>query len=86
MPSKASEAFRNFAPAEKVDKSTLDGIRRKTSPYYGNFYPFRFMDGEDVKKFFDRERFEITYMEKVSRTYGMGTEQFAFIVFEVVKR
>ena len=86
MPSKASEAFRNFAPAEKVDKSTLDGIRRKTSPYYGNFYPFRFMDGEDVKKFFNRERFEITDMEKVSRTYGMGKEQFEFIVFEVVKR
>ena len=86
IPSKDSEAFSDFTPAGKIDKSTLDGIRRKTSPYYGNFYPFRFMDEEDVARFFDKERFEILYMEKVSRTYGMGKEQFGFLVFEAAKR
>ena len=39
-----------------------------------------------MARFFDKERFEILYMEKVSRTYGMGKEQFGFLVFEAAKR
>ncbi len=75
----------NCGPAEKIDRSTLDGIRRETSPYYGNFYPFRFMGPEDVERFFDKERFQISYMEKTSRTYGHMGERFEFLVFEVIK-
>ena len=84
-PSKGSEAFLNCEPAKKIDKSTLDGIRRKTSPYYGNFYPFRFMGEEDVEKFFDKKRFKVGYIEKVSRTYNHFGERFEFIVFEATK-
>ncbi len=85
IPSKGSEAFGNYIPAKKIDGSTLDGIHRETSPYYGNFYPFRFMGTEDVELFFDRKRFEITYLEKVTRTYSGMKEMFEFLVFEVRK-
>lgn len=84
-PSKGSEAFYNSSPSKRIDQSTLDGIRRVTAPYYGNFYPFRFMNIEDVESFFPKEKFEIHYIEKVSRTYGMCKERFEFIVFEAVK-
>ncbi len=84
-PSKRSEAFLNCEPAERIDRSTVDGIQRKTSPYYGNFYPFRFMGSEDVERFFDKERFQVSYMEKTSRTYGRMRERFEFLVFEVIK-
>ena len=85
-PSKRSEAFINYKPAKKIDNSTLDGIWRKDSPYYGNSYPFRFMKEEDVEVFFDKERFIINYMEKISRTYDHFREQFEFLVFEAIKR
>lgn len=85
-PSKGSEAFRHYSPAKKTDGSTLDGIRRESSPFYGNFYPFRFMDAEDVRKYFDKGRFEVRYMEKVSRTYSHMGESFEFLVFEAEKR
>ena len=41
-PSKASDAFKNHAPAKLVDASTLDGVHRTGSPFAGNHYPFRF--------------------------------------------
>ena len=85
-PSKQSDAFRNYKPAKKLDGSTLDGIRRQNSPFYGNFYPFRFMSAEDVGKFFDDKRFKTEYLETVTRTYDFLTEKFEFIVFEVVKK
>lgn len=84
-PSKDSDAFINYKPANKLDESTLDGIKRKTSPYYGNFYPFRFMDLEDVKRFFTKDKFELNYIEKISRTYNFMNEKFDFIVFEAIK-
>lgn len=84
-PSKGSEAFLHYEPATKIDGSTLDGIKRESSPFYGNFYPFRFMDTKDVEKYFDKKRFEITYMEKVSKTYSHMEESFEFLVFEAKK-
>ena len=85
VPSKKSDAFINYEPASKLDASTLDGIHRTTSPYYGNFYPFRFMSRDDVKRVCG-DLFEITYMENIGRTYNGGREYFAFLVFELVKR
>lgn len=43
------------------------------------------MGTEDVELFFDRKRFEITYLEKVTRTYSGMKEMFEFLVFEVRK-
>lgn len=84
-PSKDSDAFINYEPSRKLDDSTLDGIKRKTSPYYGNFYPFRFMDFKDINRFFTKDKFGLDYIEKVSRTYNSLQEKFGFIVFEATK-
>jgi SAM-dependent methyltransferase len=42
-PGKKSDAFLNFRPAERIDGSTLNGIYRETSAYFGNNHPFRFV-------------------------------------------
>lgn len=84
-PSKGSDAFVNYEPAKKIDASTLNGIYRESSPYYGNFYPFRFMDAGDIEKFFAGNRFKIDYLEKVHRTYRYMQEKFEFLVFEATK-
>lgn len=85
-PCKSSMAFINHSPATLIDKSTLDGIKRKKSPFYGNDYPFIFMEEGDVRQFFDTDRFEIHYMEKISKTYNGMTENFDFLVYEAMKK
>jgi SAM-dependent methyltransferase len=47
-PSKNSDAFREPGPARLIDASTLDGIRRPTSPYYPQGYPFRFIHPDEA--------------------------------------
>ena len=84
-PAKTSDAFINFAPAVKIDESTLNGIYRQDSPFYGNFYPWRFMGAEEVDKYWDKEHFKVTYLERLSRTYNGMKEVFDFLVFEVEK-
>ena len=84
-PSKASDAWNNYLPAKRIDNSTLDGIRRDTSPYYGNFYNYRFIEESDIKKICDKS-FELVYSEKVGRTYRNGQEYFEFLVFELRKK
>ena len=84
-PSKRSDAFINHVPANMLDSSTLEGIMRITSPYYGNFYPFRFISEEDLRKSIG-SKFDITYLERVGRTYQGGKEYFEFLVFELTKQ
>lgn len=84
-PSKNSDAFINFAPSVKIDESTLDGIHRENSPYYGNFYQFRFVDEREICAD-TSELFEIDYIERVGRTYRNGEEYFEFLVFELIKK
>lgn len=83
-PSKRSDAFIKHEPTGMLDDSTLEGIKRENSPFYGNSYPFRFMSEEDLKKSVGH-MFEITYLEKVGRTYRNGAEYFEFLVFELTK-
>lgn len=85
-PAKDSDAWTNYLPSIKIDNSTLDGIKRETSPYYGNFYPFRFMSVEDIYLYFDTDRFKINYIEKIERTYRNMSERFVFLTYEVEKR
>ena len=84
-PSKSSDAFFNHMPAKMIDNSTLEGILRETSPYYGNNYPVHFMSKEDMEKSAG-DLFEITYFEKVGRTYRNGLEYFEFLVYELTKQ
>ncbi len=78
-PSAASDAFKNPGPAKKIDRYTLDGVRRKSSPFYGNFYPFRFETGAHLKRMLAGHGLRTTYLESVGRTYESGHERFEFI-------
>jgi ubiquinone/menaquinone biosynthesis C-methylase UbiE len=80
IPSVDCDAFHNHAPSEKIDAYTLDGIHRPDSPFYGNFYPFRFTDIEDYSAFLKMLNFDVTYAETVTRSYNARTEKFQHLV------
>lgn len=84
-PSSDSDAFKNYKPAKKIDEFTLDGIKRKNSPYFGNIYPFRFINSKDYKKILEENGFRVNYLETVTRTYKFMKEKFKFVVIEGVK-
>jgi ubiquinone/menaquinone biosynthesis C-methylase UbiE len=86
VPSVNSDAFKNYHPSVKVDEYTLDGIKRETSPYFGNFYPFRFISPEHYKNIIDNNGFEVIYLETVSRTYRTLQEYFEFVVITGKKK
>lgn len=79
-PSKKSDAFLNHSPSTLIDNSTLNGICREDSPFYGNVYPFRFEDPEELSSKLNKKKFEITYLETTGRTYNRLSEYFEFIV------
>lgn len=78
-PSKQSDAFKNFAPAHKIDDSTLDGIHRPGSPYRGNHYPFRFITPDEYAARLSDHGLRTTYLEVVGRTYNRTDEYFEFV-------
>ncbi len=84
-PSVGSDAFKNYSPAQKIDSWTIDSISRKTSPFYGQNYPFRFASEEDCRQLFENAGMEVVYSEKINRTYQNGAEKFEFVVMEAVK-
>jgi ubiquinone/menaquinone biosynthesis C-methylase UbiE len=81
-PSTESDAFKNYAPAEKIDEFTLNGVHRKDSPYYGNFLPFRFSDAASLQQMLRETALEPLGLELITRTYGRMTEKFQFISLE----
>jgi len=82
----SSDAFINHEPAKLIDKSTLNGIYRKDSPFYGNFYPFRFVDKHDVPKLFKEHGFEVVYCEEVRKTYRGMRENLDYLSIEAKKK
>lgn len=78
-PSTNSDAFKNYKPSKKIDEFTLNGIKRKDSPYFGNDFPFRFINPEDYKRILEEKGFIIKYLERVSRTYHQMKENFEFV-------
>jgi len=78
-PSINSDAFKNYYPARKIDEFTLDGIKRKTSPYYNNNFPFRFISPEHYRHLMSERGFEVTYLETISRTYRQLDEKFEIV-------
>jgi ubiquinone/menaquinone biosynthesis C-methylase UbiE len=78
-PSKSSDAFLNFEPATKLDEGTLSGIERKTSAYYPQHYPFRFVDAVEFANELTVLGFGVTSLERIGRTYRSGDEYFEFL-------
>jgi hypothetical protein len=85
FPSKTSDALIDFQPASFLDTSTLDGIHRKSSPYSGNHYPFRFMSVEQYRDDLNKVGLNVVYLETTSRTYRNRAEKFEFISVEAIK-
>ena len=81
-PSKRSDAYTNPGTSKFLDSYTLDGIRRPSSPFTGNIYPFRFMHKEEAESILIEASFSVDYIETVSRTYHRGAEIFEFLVVE----
>lgn len=78
FPSKNSIAFTNHKPAKLVDEDTLNGIYREDSPYYGNFYNFRFMYPLEYKSLLEKNGFEVIELNTITRNYNMK-ETFEYI-------
>ncbi len=85
-PSTTSDAFINHAPAVKIDDYTINGIYRESSPFYGNFYPFRFETPEHITALYNKYGLEITAMERITRTYSSMGESFQHLSLEAVKK
>jgi cyclopropane fatty-acyl-phospholipid synthase-like methyltransferase len=82
FPEKSSDAFKNHDPAILLDENTLNGIHRETSPFFGNFYPFRFMTPEEYESLLESHGFSITYCEVITKTYRKKNEAFSFVTIE----
>jgi SAM-dependent methyltransferase len=85
-PSKGSDAFRNPGNAGFIDGSTLDGIRREDSAYFGSPYPFRFISSAEVSELMEGRGLSVVYNEVVGRTYRRGGEYFEFVVTVAERR
>ena len=85
FPSKNSDTYQFLENAHLIDRDTLDSIRRKDSPFYGQHYPFRFSHPREYEEALSKLGFEIQYSEIVSRTYHRRNEIFEFIVIEARK-
>ena len=79
-PSKNSDAFTNYLPAQKIDACTLSGIYRDDSPYSGNHYNFRFMYPKEYEQVILKNGMKLKYLETIGRTYRKMTEYFEHIV------
>jgi ubiquinone/menaquinone biosynthesis C-methylase UbiE len=85
-PSVNSDAFKNIGNARKLDKFTLNGIHRKSAPFYGHFHPFRFDSLSELKKVYLKYGLNIRYAEKITRTYNGGKEKFQHLSIEALKQ
>jgi SAM-dependent methyltransferase len=78
-PSKRSDTFRNPEPSRMIDASTLDGIRRSTAPFFGQAYPFRFIDPAEYEGLLTARGLRVSRNERIGRTYRNGEEYFEFV-------
>lgn len=69
----------------RIDDDTLNGLHRKTGPYYGNEYPFRFLHERRYQHLLEEKGFTVTYCETLTRTYRNRQEIFEFVVIEGTK-
>jgi cyclopropane fatty-acyl-phospholipid synthase-like methyltransferase len=84
-PSDRSEAFLNHAPAKLIEPCTLDGIKRETSPFFGNNYTFRFLNPESVTDALQRAGLAVLEIERTGRTYRQTNEYFEWLSVSAAK-
>jgi len=77
--SKNSSVFKDYLPAKKIDEHTLDGVHRKTSPFYGNKHAFHFWDKEEFRSALINKGFSVEYLETTRKSYYQNTEQFEYL-------
>jgi cyclopropane fatty-acyl-phospholipid synthase-like methyltransferase len=77
-PSKNSDSYRDPGPSRWIDSSTLDGIGRTTSPFFGQLYPFRFTEPEEYQALLEARGFSVLRNERIGRTYRSRQEYFEF--------
>lgn len=85
-PSKQNDSFRDPGPSKLIDASTLDGLHRKTSPFFGQNYPFRFTEPEEFQALLEARNFDVPRNERIGRTYRNRTEYFEFTSIHACKR
>ncbi|MDB5526939.1 MAG: type 11 methyltransferase [Devosia sp.] len=90
FPSKRSDTWTDATavdgdPEALIDASTLNGVRRKSSPYFGNDYAFRFLHPREYTRLLQGFGFKVVYCETLRRTYEEGREEFEFVVIEGIK-
>jgi ubiquinone/menaquinone biosynthesis C-methylase UbiE len=78
-PSTNSDTFRDYLPSQKIEPYTLAGIQRKSSPYYGNDYLFRFIPPLRYRDVLTENGWKVTYLEIVSRTFNSTKEYAEFV-------
>tara|TARA_A100000171_G_C2131141_1_gene146809 strand:+ start:1822 stop:2535 length:714 start_codon:yes stop_codon:yes gene_type:complete len=86
FPSKCSDAFQEHLPSKLIDQNTLNGIYRKSSPFYCQPYSFRFLYPEEYISLLEKSGFNVTYSELISRTYRSREETFSWCVIECQKK
>lgn len=84
FPSKNSTTFTNYKPAKLIDDSTLNGIYRETSPYFGNFYNFRFMYPLEYKLLLEKYKFKVLEINTIIRNDNLK-ETFEYISITAIK-
>ena len=86
-PSKHSDVYKEATKSDKIDPSTLNGIRRPTAPFHGNLYPFRFIASDEYADCLASSgKWFVNYNETVGRTYRGGQDYFEFVVIEASKK
>lgn len=85
IPSKNSDSFRDPGKSKFIDESTLDGIHRETSPFFGQFYPFRFIEPEEFAALLEQRGFKVLRNERIGRTYRNRAEYFEFVSIHAEK-
>ena len=85
-PSKNNDSFRDPGPSRMLDKSTLDGLLRENSPFFGQNYPFRFTEPEEFQQLLEARGFDVPRNERIGRTYRNRAEYFEFTSIYAQKR
>lgn len=85
FPSKNSDSWIRENKKNLIDKNTLMGFKRKSAPYFGNNYPFRFLNKKEYQNLLKSNNLKIKYIEKNIRTYNSMKEKFEFLIVECNK-